>query len=148
MSERPRVVVTAGSFDLLHIGHIALFRECEKLAGDYGTVIVAVNTDEFIVKFKREPIVPYADRAAMVRAIRYVDEVVANDGLDQSALIESLSPDILVVGVDWATKDYYAQIGVTPDWLHEHNISLVYVAHEHTNTVSTSLLRTRVTRNA
>lgn len=148
MSEQPRVIVTAGSFDLLHVGHIALLRECKKLAGDYGTVIVAVNTDEFIAKFKRDPIVPYIDRVAMVRAIRYVDEVVANDGLDQSSMIESLSPDILVVGVDWATKDYYTQIGITQNWLHERNISLVYVAHEHTNTVSTSLLRNRVAKNA
>ena len=145
---RPRVVVTAGSFDLLHVGHLALFRECKKLAGDYGVVVVAVNTDEFVAKFKREPIVPFIDRAAMVRAIRYVDDVVANDGLDQSALIDSLSPDILVIGVDWAAKNYYEQIGVTQDWLHERNISLVYVAHEHTNTVSTSLIRSRATRYA
>lgn len=142
----PRVVVTAGTYDMLHVGHIALFRECRKIAGEHGRVVVAVNTDEFVTRFKREPLMSYADRAALVRSVRYVDDVVPNDGVEQSALIEKLQPDVLAVGVDWASKDYYGQIGVTPQWLHERGITLVYVAHEHSDTVSTGLLRERLAR--
>lgn len=142
----PRVVVTAGTYDMLHVGHIALFRECRKIAAEHGRVVVAVNTDEFVTRFKREPLMSYGDRAALVRAVRYVDDVVPNDGLDQSTLIEKLRPDVLVVGVDWATRDYYGQIGVTAEWLHERGITLVYVAHEHSDTVSTTRLRERLSR--
>lgn len=144
MTEKPRVVVTAGTFDLLHVGHLALLRECRKIAGSYGRVVVAVNTDQFVTQFKHLPVVPYAQRAELVRSVRYVDDVVPNDGLDQSSLIESLRPDVLAVGVDWATRDYYAQIGVTPQWLHERGISLVYVAHEHSTDVSSTMLRSRI----
>lgn len=142
--EEPRVVLTAGSFDLLHVGHLALLRECAKLAGKYGRVIVAVNTDEFITKFKRQPVIPFAQRVELVQAIRYVHDVVPNDGLDQSALIASLEPDVLAVGVDWATRDYYSQVGVTSQWLYERGISLVYVAHEHSLDISSTMLRTRL----
>jgi glycerol-3-phosphate cytidylyltransferase len=144
VTENPRVVVTAGTFDLLHVGHLALLRECRKIAGSYGRVVVAVNTDQFVTQFKHLPVVPYAQRAELVRSVRYVDDVVPNDGLDQSSLIESLRPDVLAVGVDWATRDYYAQIGVTPQWLHERGISLVYVAHEHSTDVSSTMLRSRI----
>lgn len=146
--DRPRTVLTCGSFDLLHVGHLALLRECWKLAGDYGQVAVAVNTDEFMAQFKREPVVPYLQRAEMVRAVRYVNLVIPNDGVDQSRLIEEMKPDILAIGVDWATKDYYSQLGITPAWLFERNISLVYVAHEHSSGISTTILRSRMARNA
>lgn len=142
-----RTVLTLGSFEIIHVGHVALFRECWKLAGEYGQVIVGVNSDEFMTKFKREPCIPYQQRAEMVRSIRYVNMVVPNDGLDQPGLIEESKPHILAVGVDWATKDYYSQIGVTPEWLHERDISLVYVAHEHTTDISTTVLRNRLRTN-
>lgn len=136
-------VLTMGTFDLLHPGHVALFRACRALAGD-GRVVVAVNTDEFVAEFKRHPVMSYVERAEVVRACRYVDDVIDNDGRDQAALITLVGPDVLVVGKDWATRDYFAQIGVSAGWLAERRITLVYVEHEHSVAVSTTKVRERM----
>jgi cytidyltransferase-like protein len=123
-----------GSFDMLHPGHLGLFEWCRKIAAcddqdDDGSdrVIVAVNSSEFIARFKTEPRYTTLERAAMVRALKGVDDVVINTGLDQPTLILDQNPDILVIGSDWARKDYLAQIGVTQDWLDEHGIGVAYV---------------------
>lgn len=138
-------VLTMGTFDLPHPGHVALFRECRKLAGSDGKVVVAVNRDGFVAKFKHKtPVMTYNERAEVIRAIRYVDEVIDNTGNDQAFLIESVRPDFLVIGVDWASRDYYGQLGITPAWLAERSISLIYVAHESSSAVSTTRLRDRL----
>lgn len=135
-----------GTFDMPHPGHVALFRECRKLAGPDGKVVVTVNRDAFVARFKTNaPVMTYGQRAEVVSAIRYVDEVLENTGKDQPYLIETVRPDLLVIGVDWAAKDYYHQLGISPEWLAERQITLVYVAHEHTNTVSSTKLRERMT---
>jgi cytidyltransferase-like protein len=131
-------VLTLGSFDMLHPGHLGLFAWCARIAGENGpktasgaieprVVIVAVNTSEFVARFKTEPRYTTEERVAMVRGTRYVDEVVMNDGLDQAGLILEERPDMLVIGSDWARKDYLAQLQIDQDWLDEHGIALAYV---------------------
>lgn len=137
----PRVL-TLGTFDLPHAGHVSFFRECRKLATPSGALVVGVNSDEFVAKFKsRPPVVDWEDRATVISSIRYVSDVIKNDGDDQAALIEHHNPDFLAIGVDWACKDYYAQLGITQEWLYDRNISLVYVAHERSMTISTSQIK-------
>lgn len=138
-------VLTLGTYDLPHPGHIALFRECRKLAGPGGKVVVAVNRDGFVAQFKhRTPVMSCEERMTVIRAIRYVDEVVDNPGADQPYLIESHRPDWIAIGVDWAARDYHRQLGVTPEWLAERGVSLAYLAHESSSVVSTSQLRLRL----
>lgn len=138
-------VLTMGTFDLLHSGHIALFRECKKLVGPLGYVHVAVNSDEFVEKFKgHRPILSADDRMGLVAAVRYVDEVYLNDGDDQAAVIDQAKPDWLAVGVDWACRDYYGQLGITAAWLKERSISLAYLAHEQSVSISSTKIRERV----
>lgn len=138
-------VMTLGTFDLPHAGHMALLRECRKLAGPDGYVIAAVNRSGFVARFKSRPPVMHDDeRAAVVAACRYVDEVVFNDGLAQPALIESCRPDWLAIGMDWAARDYLKQVDITAEWLRERGISLAYLWHEHVHTVSTTKLRERI----
>lgn len=138
-------VMTLGTFDLPHPGHIALFRECRKLAGEDGKVIVAVNRDQFVKQFKgRAPVMSFDERFEVIAAIRYVDDVVDNNGTDQAALIELMKPDWLAIGVDWANRDYYGQLGISPEWLAQRHISLAYLAHECSATVSTTRLRSRL----
>lgn len=120
-------VLTLGTFDTLHLGHLHLFETCAVLAGIGGTVTVSVNTDEFVTRYKAGPLMTYEERAAVIRALRVVDEVVLNDGTDQAALIETVSPDLIAIGSDWATRDYYGQLGITQDWLDERGIVLAYV---------------------
>lgn len=122
---------------MLHPGHLGLFEWCHQIAQSdretrsstlaAGTVIVAVNSSAFIARFKTEPRYTTEERMIMVEHVKGVDEVIENTGLDQPSLILSVKPDILVIGSDWARKDYLAQLQIDQDWLDEHNIGLAYV---------------------
>lgn len=122
-------VLTIGTFDTIHAGHIGLFRQCRRIAGPVGQVIVGINSDEFVEKYKgAAPLVPYVSRAAVITAIRGVDQIVKNKThLGQAELIEQARPDVLVVGQDWALKNYLTQLGIGQRWLDERNIQLCYV---------------------
>ncbi|MEZ6038799.1 MAG: adenylyltransferase/cytidyltransferase family protein [Planctomycetota bacterium] len=126
-----RRVYTGGTFDILHRGHMNLLRQCRKLAGPNGTVVVGLNNDAFIERYKkRPPMLCYEDRAAVLEACRYVDEVVDNVGdEDSKVVLEQVCPDYVVIGTDWAKRDYYAQMQFTQAWLDERDISLVYVPY-------------------
>lgn len=125
------IVYTGGTFDLFHAGHAFLLRECRKLAGPDGQVVVALNPDIFISQYKgKAPVCSYAEREAVLRSVRYVDQVVRNEhGADSKPTIEMVRPDVIAIGVDWATRDYYRQMDFTSEWLEERGISLVYLPH-------------------
>ncbi len=137
-------VATAGTFDLFHAGHVNLLRRCRWLAGEEGEVIVILNLDEFVERYKgRKPIVAYQDRAAVLRECRSVDVVVPNvGGPDLKPSLTEIRPDLLVVGDDWKDKDYHGQIGATPSWLRGRGINLYFVPY--TPNISTSLIRERM----
>ena len=93
------VAITYGTYDLFHIGHVRLF---ERIKQRYGTLIVAVSTDEFnAVKGKRS-VVPFADRLAMVESCRHVDLAIAEQAWGQKAGdIVHYGCDAFVMGSDW-----------------------------------------------
>jgi glycerol-3-phosphate cytidylyltransferase len=124
-----RVVYTGGTFDLFHVGHVAFLHQCRTIAGDGGRVVVALNTDEFIAEFKSgPPVMTYAERVAVLESCRYVDQVVPNiGGHDSKPAISEVKPHFIVIGDDWAQRDYYAQMDFTPAWLAERDILLLYV---------------------
>jgi glycerol-3-phosphate cytidylyltransferase len=132
-------VYTGGTFDLFHRGHVRLLRACARL----GSVTVALNTDEFVQQFKGKPTCTYDERLEVLQACRYVDHVVCNtDGADSKPTIEEVRPDIILVGSDWASKDYHAQMGFTQDWLDERRILLLY--HDYTKGISSTAIRGRL----
>ena len=139
-------VYTGGTFDMFHAGHAALLAQCRKLAGEGGQVVVSLNTDAFIASYKgRAPICTYQEREAVLHACRYVDEVVQNRmGQDSRPTIESVQPDIIAIGTDWATRDYHLQMGFDQSWLDARGITLLYVAHAFSSTLSSSDIKTRV----
>jgi glycerol-3-phosphate cytidylyltransferase len=122
-------VLTLGTYDTLHLGHLGLFKQCRRIAGPDPYVIVAVNTDAFVEKYKNHPpLMPYSVRAGVIAELRTVDQVVMNCGdWMQGPLIRDLRPDILVVGDDWAKKNYLEQIKVTQGQLDDWDIQLCYV---------------------
>lgn len=119
------IVLTVGSFDLLHFGHLYLLEECAKL----GKVIVGLNTDEFIERYKgKKPVMKYFERESMLLAQQSVYEVHENTGCeDMTVLVDEVCPNYIVVGSDWLNKDYLKQTGLTTDYLEEMEISLVFV---------------------
>ena len=98
-----RKVITYGTFDLLHAGHINLLRRAKEL-GDY--LIVVVSTDEFNWNEKQKKCYfSYEDRKKMLEAIRYVDLVVPEENWDQKRSdVQKYNIDTFVMGDDWKGK--------------------------------------------
>ena len=139
-----QIVYTGGTFDLIHSGHINFLRACKKIAGADGEVVVSLNTDAFIEAYKgKPPVMSFSERKAMLLGCKYVDQVVANiGGADSKPAIELIHPDFIVVGSDWAVKDYYAQMQFTQKWLDDLEIQLCYVPY--TEGISTTDLKKRI----
>lgn len=136
-------VYTGGTFDLFHVGHLNLLKRCYEIAGSLGQVIVSLNTDEFVYKYKNKtPVIPYEDRKAILESCRYVDSVIENYGQEDSkeSIVLAHSIDVVAIGSDWARKDYYKQMNFTQDWLDEQNISLIYIPY--TKSVSSTQIKT------
>lgn len=95
-------VITYGTFDLLHHGHIHLLRRARVL-GDHLTV--ALSTDEFNSGKGKKCFHPYEDRAAVLEAIRYVDAVIPEHNWEQKVKdIQQFGINTFVIGDDWAGK--------------------------------------------
>lgn len=96
-------VITYGTYDLLHYGHINLFRRAKAL-GDY--LIVAISTDEFNWNEKgKKCYFTYEERKAMVEAIRYVDLVIPETCWEQKQTdVSEYKVDVFVMGDDWEGK--------------------------------------------
>jgi len=95
-------VLTYGTFDVFHYGHLRLLERAKAL-GDY--LIVAVSTDRFDAVKGKKSTYPFEQRAEIVKAIKYVDRVIAEESWDQKAQdIQKYNVDILVMGDDWQGK--------------------------------------------
>ena len=136
-----RTVYTCGTFDLFHAGHLNFLLQCKKIAGEDGEVVVALNTDEFIEKYKgKPPIYSYKEREGILKWCRLVDDVIPNkSGKDSKPTILKVKPSFIVIGDDWAIKDYYKQMDFTQEWLNTHNILLCYVPY--TKWISTTKIK-------
>ena len=138
------IVYTGGTFDLFHSGHVNLLKKCKEVAGINGKVIVSLNTDEFIKEYKGSPpVCSDAERKAVLLACKYVDEVVMNiGGKDSRIAIKLAQPDYILIGSDWAKKDYYSQMGFDQDWLDDKGIGLIYVPY--TKEISSTNIKGRM----
>lgn len=98
-----RKVITYGTFDLFHYGHLELLRRAKEL-GDH--LIVAVSTDEFNLREKNKTCFSsYSERAAIVRAIRYVDDVIPEECWEQKITdVRKYEVSVFVIGDDWKGK--------------------------------------------
>lgn len=96
-------VITYGTFDLFHIGHLNLLKRAKAL-GDY--LIVAVISDDFNLREKGKVCqIKDVDRMEIVKAIRYVDEVILEENWEQKKLdVQKYDVDVFVMGDDWEGK--------------------------------------------
>lgn len=139
-------IITLGTFDILHAGHLKLFRFCRELAGN-DQFIVALNSDAFVKAFKGKfPIMDYQERADMVMLTGLVDVVVPNDqwrvGSSSLSTILSTEAKLIVVGTDWLVKDYLGQLGITVKDLEKHRIALCY--EPRIGNISTTEIKKRI----
>lgn len=97
-----KIVITYGTFDLFHIGHLNLLQKIKSL-GDY--LIVAVSTDEFNTIKGKKTIIPYEQRAAVIANIKCVDLVISENNWEQKIEdIKKYNVDIFAIGNDWEGK--------------------------------------------
>ena len=110
-------VITYGTFDLFHIGHLNLIKRAKEL-GDY--LIVAVSTDRFNLEEKNMVCaIKDEERMEIVRAIRYVDEVIPEDSWEQKVQdVKKYGIDVFVIGDDW--KGHF-------DFLKDEGVEVVYL---------------------
>ncbi|MGL5056688.1 MAG: glycerol-3-phosphate cytidylyltransferase [Fusobacteriaceae bacterium] len=120
-------VITYGTFDLLHWGHINLLKRAKEL-GDY--LIVALSTDEFNLLKHKESYHSYEERKIILESIKYVDEVITeNDWKQKENDIQKYKIDVFVMGNDWE-KEF--------DYLSKY-CKVIYL--ERTNGISTSKIK-------
>ena len=103
------IIWTNGCFDVLHRGHIELFKYAKSLGGK---LYVGIDSDEKVKLDKGEgrPINKLADRIIMLKSIKYIDEVFSFDNSHQlETLISVITPDIMVIGSDWKNKKVIGQ---------------------------------------
>jgi glycerol-3-phosphate cytidylyltransferase len=102
MSQNSKTVITYGTFDLFHIGHLNLLRNLRSLGNK---LIVAVSTDEFNSIKGKKTVVPYPHRAEIVSNIKFVDRVIPECTWDQKRTdILQNKVDIFAMGDDWVGK--------------------------------------------
>src|SRR5690554_5484936 len=122
-----RTIITYGTFDMFHIGHLKLLRRLKEM-GD--KLIVGVSTDEFNALKGKKTLIPYDQRSAIVEAIDCVDLVVPEENWEQKIEdIKKYDVDVFAIGDDWRGKF---------DFLEEY-CEVVYLSR--TKNISTTELR-------
>lgn len=111
---------TAGVYDLFHVGHLNLLKNakgmCDKL-------IVGVTTDELVSYKHKRAMIPFEDRAEIVRSIKYVDAVVPQEDMDKLTMCKKLKANVMFVGDDWYDTEKWQQF---EEEFKEAGIQIVY----------------------
>ena len=95
-----RTVITYGTFDMFHIGHLRLLRRAKQM-GD--KLLVGLSTDEFNKRKGKKSVIPYEQRKEILLSCRYVDGVFPEEGWEQKLKdIKELGANVFVMGMDWA----------------------------------------------
>lgn len=134
-----KIGYTTGVYDMFHIGHLNILKrakeQCELL-------IVGVSTDELVESYKHKtPIIPFKERMAIVEAIKYVDQVVAQENMDKFAAWEKLHFNAIFHGDDWKGSRMYDEIEKK---LSSVGVDMVFLPH--TDGTSSTLLSEKLIR--
>lgn len=128
---------TTGVYDMFHIGHLNLLRRAKEQC-DY--LIVGVSTDECVESYKHyTPVIPYDQRAAIVEAIKYVDEVVPQKTMDKLTFLRERHFDIMFHGDEWKGTELYNKY---EDEFPKYGARIVYLSH--TDGISSTMLRSKI----
>lgn len=127
-----KTILTVGVYDMLHIGHILLFKRAKEL-GD--KLIVAVQDSDVVLKYKPGTKMVYttAERIYMVSSIKYVDEVVVYRDVDKD--IQSIDFDVFAKGPDQMHEGFQRAV----EWCKDNGKEVVIIPR--TDGISSSLLR-------
>lgn len=131
MENKYKIGYTQGTFDLFHIGHLNLIKHAKEKCD---TLIVGVNSDRLVQEYKNKvPIINENDRAAIVNAIKGVDNVIITDTLDKEEMLRRLSFDVIFIGDDWKGNSRWTK---TCETLKKYGVDVIFLPH--TDGVSTT----------
>ncbi len=125
---------TTGVFDMFHIGHLNIIMNSKRY---FKHLVVGVSTDELVEEYKhKKPIIPFQERVAIVKAIRYVDEVIPQTTMNKLDAWQEIHFDVMFHGSDWKGSELYKKIvedlkGVGADVIflpHTEGISSTYLS--------------------
>ena len=129
------VVYTGGTFDLFHIGHLNILRK-SKAFGDI--LIVGISPDEVVESYKQaKPIIPFVERAELIKHCDYVDKVVKQDVLTDPEILKKYKVDIVTIGDDWRDKNLP---GI--EWAKKNGIQVIYLPY--TKDISTTEIKRKI----
>lgn len=134
-----KIGYTTGVFDMFHIGHLNILKKAKEQC-EY--LIVGVTTDNLCEQRKnKSPIICEEDRMEIVKAIKYVDEVVPQNDMNKLEAVKKYSVDAVFVGSDWKG---------TPTWIEYEkqfaDVGCTVIYLEHTQGISSSILRERLNK--
>lgn len=122
--KRYKIGYTTGVFDMFHIGHLNILKKSKEMC-DY--LIVGVSTDELVRQYKnKKPVIGFAERKAIVEAIRYVDLVVPQESMDKLEAWKQHHFDVVFHGDDWKGSAMYDQVEKS---LKEVGCDMVFLPH-------------------
>lgn len=125
---------TTGVYDMFHIGHLNILRRAKEKCG---YLIVGVSTDECVEGYKHHtPIVPFNERASIVAAIKYVDEVVPQTSMDKLEFLKNRHFDVMFHGDEWKGTELYNKY--EKDFA-QYDARIEYLSH--TEGISSTILR-------
>lgn len=144
MNKKKKIIgYTTGVYDMFHIGHLNVIRNA-KAKCDY--LIVGVSTDELVQKEKNKtPVIPFEERCEIIRALKYVDEVVPQFDKNKLGAWEKYKFDKMFVGSDWqgtpAWKKFEEQFNPL-------GVEIVYLPHTDgiSSTKLTEFIKTKLER--
>lgn len=133
-TKKYKIGYTQGTFDMFHIGHLNLLRQAKEYCD---ILIVGVNADNLVQEYKHKtPVINQDERAEILRAIRYVDNVVICHTLKKTEMHTWLHFDAIFIGDDWKGNARWTE---TERDLKAVGADVVYL--KHTDGVSSTMLR-------
>ena len=134
-----RIIITAGTFDLMHTGHINILKKAKEL-GD--VLVVLVSTNKCIKSYKAcTPILNYKERAAIVNELKCVNHVFPQHNLVDIKQFKDLEGDLFVLGDDW--KDNHSIEGI--EWLRKQKKIVFFPYTQH---LSSSKIKEKIIKNS
>ena len=129
-----KVGYTTGVYDMFHIGHLNIIKRAKEQC-DY--LIVGVSTDELVEEYKHKtPVIPFQDRVEIIKALKYVDEVVPQVTMNKLDAWEKYKFNVIFHGDDWKNTSLYNEI---EERLKKVGVEFVYFPY--TKGISSSMLR-------
>jgi len=134
------LIYTVGTWDLLHVGHLALLQHCKALGG---RVAVGVASDEVVASYKKNrPVIPLDQRIEMLKALRCVDIVRPYYELEYTSACRELGVDTFVIGEDWGKASHNLEV---ESFLKKGGKSIIQVTY-HPQTSSTKIKQKTITQ--